>query len=482
MLLLEELHRGNFKLRSLGFLGGRQQIADVLRAGFFFMLTAVTHKQHPAGIFIIRDFDFICAFLHQVGRHLRRVIVGADEHIGNGDLETVTAGLAGFHAQQFACFILGQKPGIPAVNAFGLVKFLRARDHIIKMPDKIIAIERQNLCIDGFFPAVEPWHDDVLGIDVLSRFARGSVAALRDAHDFTRNTKMLKHGIPEEPSPLRHIHVAHVLGQLRHGHVAVHRGNAVGVERSPEALIPFGPETVALILTASRHRDQRGRSGIVVEELLLEFCRVLVRLDLICKGLCRTETSFVGVKRVQFFHAENIVHRDLPDESAGRSDFIVGVAHIGGLLHPMCRERPQLHRTTEGIKFIDEVALALEFQIDLLQPPARTPSHFIEGVRMRHEIQKGMVRDFHFFPVFILAVQLTGAGGQVGSNAIHNRQTRVAAKHFQPVPRIALRRRSVPGQHNADVPAIVLPPNGIAPSESKYCHVSVVSSYPISHV
>ena len=75
-----------------------------------------------------------------------------------------------------------------------------------------------------------------------------------------------------------------------------------------------------------------------------------------------------------------------------------------------------------------------------------------------------------------------GAGGQVGSNAIHNRQTRVAAKHFQPVPRIALRRRSVPGQHNADVSAIVLPPNGIAPSESKYCHVSVVSSYPISHV
>ena len=350
------------------------------------------------------------------------------------------------------------------------------------MPYKIIAIERQNLCIDGFFPAVEPWHDDVLGVDVLSRFARGSVAALRDAHDFTRNTKMLKHGIPEEPSPLRHIHVAHVLGQLCHGHVAVHRGNAVGVERPPEALIPFRSETVTLILTASRHRDQRGRSGIVVEELLLEFCRVLVRLDLICKGLCRTETSFVGVKRVQFFHAENIVHRDLPDESAGRSDFIVGVAHIGGLLHPMCRERPQLHRTTEGIKFIDEVALALEFQIDLLQPPARTRSHFIEGVRMRHEIQKRMVRDFHFFPVFILAVQLTGAGGQVGSNAIHNRQTRVAAKHFQPVPRIALRRRSVPGQHNADVSAIVLPPNGIAPSESKYCHVSVVSSYPISHV
>lgn len=32
LLLLEELHRGNFKLRSLGFLGGRQQIADVLRA------------------------------------------------------------------------------------------------------------------------------------------------------------------------------------------------------------------------------------------------------------------------------------------------------------------------------------------------------------------------------------------------------------------------------------------------------------------
>ena len=482
MLLPEELHRGNFKLSSLGFLGGRQQITDVLRAGFFFMLPAVAHRQHPAGILIVRDLDFICAFLHQVGRHLRRVIVGADEHIGNGDLETVTAGLAGFHAQQFAGFILGQKPGIPAVNAFGLVELLRARDHIIKMPYKIIAIERQNLCIDGFFPAVEPWHDDVLGVDVLSRFARGSVAALRDAHDFTRNTKMLKHGIPEEPSPLRHIHVAHVLGQLCHGHVAVHRGNAVGVERPPEALIPFRSETVTLILTASRHRDQRGRSGIVVEELLLEFCRVLVRLDLICKGLCRTETSFVGVKRVQFFHAENIVHRDLPDESAGRSDFIVGVAHIGGLLHPMCRERPQLHRTTEGIKFIDEVALALEFQIDLLQPPARTRSHFIEGVRMRHEIQKGMVRDFHFFPVLILAVQLTGAGGQVGSNAIHNRQTRVVAKHFQPVPRIALRRRSVPGQHNTDVPAIVLPPNGIAPSESKYCHVSVVSSYPISHV
>ena len=101
---------------------------------------------------------------------------------------------------------------------------------------------------------------------------------------------------------------------------------------------------------------------------------------------------------------------------------------------------------------------------------------------MRHKIQKGMVRDFHFFPVLILAVQLTGAGGQVRSNAIHNRQTRVAAKHFQPAPRIALRRRSVPGQHNTDVPAIVLPPNGIAPSESKYCHVSVVSSYPISHV
>ena len=54
-----------------------------------------------------------------------------------------------------------------------------------------------------------------------------------------------------------------------------------------------------------------------------------------------------------------------------------------------------------------------------------------------------------------------------------HKSARIVRKYFVPIEKR-------PEVYNTD--KIPLDPNGIAPSESKYCHVSVVSSYPISHV
>ena len=124
------------------------------------------------------------------------VIVFPDVDVGELRLVDIAAHQGRRHTQLLAGLILGEQAGIPAVDTQGLVKLLVSGDDVIEAPHQVISEIRDNLVVDGLFPAAQVRHEDVLSVDELSRLRRGPVAALRDTHNLTGDAEVLKDGIP----------------------------------------------------------------------------------------------------------------------------------------------------------------------------------------------------------------------------------------------------------------------------------------------
>ena len=79
----------------------------------------------------------------------------------------------------------------------------------------------------------------------------------------------------------------------------------------------------------------------------------------------------------------------------------------------MGRHRPKLCRASCGVFLDDEVALALEEKINLLEPPQRRRREFVQGVRMCPEFKKAVPGDFTLLSVAAYDVELAGGKGKV---------------------------------------------------------------------
>ena len=185
-----------------------------------------------------------------------------------------------------------------------------------------------------------------------------------------------------------HVHVTHILCQLIDGNLSVNRGNTVAVVRPLELFAPFLPESPALLRLGAGHGDDGGGRSVIEEKPLLEFSGIFVNLDLVSQGLRNPQATAVRVKGVEVFHAENVIHRDLPNQTARCPDLIEGVADVRSFLHPVRRERPQLDRATQGVKLIQKITLAFQLQVNLQEPPAGRRGHFVKRVGMGHKVQK----------------------------------------------------------------------------------------------
>ena len=77
----------------------------------------------------------------------------------------------------------------------------------------------------------------------------------------------------------------------------------------------------------------------------------------------------------------------------------------------MDRDRPQLHRDAQGRFLHDEVALALELEINLQEPPQGGVAHLMQRVRVGPEVQKRVLRKLLFVSVLIYPVELARRKG-----------------------------------------------------------------------
>lgn len=106
-----------------------------------------------------------------------------------------------------------------------------------------------------------------------------------------------------------------------------------------------------------------------------------------------------------------IIDRYLHEQAIGEPDRVVRVSHIRRHLHPMDRKRPQLHRDAQGRFLNDEVALALELEINLQEPPQGGVAHLMQRVRVGPEVQKRVLRKLLFVSVLIYPVELARRKG-----------------------------------------------------------------------
>lgn len=243
------------------------------------------------------------------------------------------------------------------------------------------------------------------------RLGRGPVAALGDTHNLAGDAEVLKDGVSQECTPVHHVHVFHSVSDLVHRDIAVDGGDAVALEHPPEALKPFSPEALPLLRGGLRHTDNEVGGGVVEEEALLELGRVFVGLYLIGQGLRLPQAPLERVQGVEVFHHEHIIDRYLHEQAIGEPDRVVRVSHIRRHLHPMDRKRPQLHRDAQGRFLNDEVALALELEINLQEPPQGGVAHLMQRVRVGPEVQKRVLRKLLFVSVLIYPVELARRKG-----------------------------------------------------------------------
>ena len=305
-----------------------------------------------------------------------------------------------------------------------------------------------------------------MGIDELSRLRRGPVAALRDTHNLTGDAEVLKDGIPQECTPVHHVHVFHAFSDLVHRDLAVDSSDAVALEHSPEALKPFRPEALSLLRGGLGHTDDEVRRGVVEEKALLELGRVFVGLNLICQGLSLPQAALERVYRVQVFHHEHIIYGHVHQQTVGEPDGVVRVVQVRGHLYPMDRDRPQLHRDAQGRFLHDEVPLSLELEVNLQEPPQGRVAHLMQRVWVRPKVQERVMSKLLFVSVLIHPVELALCKRQIGGDALHDGQAGVGVKRVYPLLSVALRRVGPPGQHNAVAPVGLARPPRTTPSKS----------------
>ena len=475
LLLAEVAQGGRLELAPLLFLGCLHETDQGLPPGLFL----------PAGVAVTHDgngprprpgipFPAAGRLGQEIGADLRRVLGVVQEDVGQGSLIHIPARLAGFLPKQLPGLVFGEQTGVPAIERHALVELLGVRHDVVKVPDKPLSIERQDLRVDCFLPALQPGHQHVLSVDVLGSVSRCTVAVFSDAHDFSGHPKVFQHGIPQELAPLHHVHIAHILGQLGNSHFTVKYGNFMAVERALIFCIPLLIESLPLIRLNTRGRNQQCWRSVIVEELLLKLRRILVRLDFIGQSFSRTQPTLIGVKRVQVFHAKDVVHRDLPDLPIGGLNLVERVPQVWGLLHPVGRHGPQFHRPTHGIKLKQEIALTFQLQVNLQQTPHSARGHFKEGVRSVHHVDERMLLDLHLVATdFIYPVQLSLAGRKVGGDTVNHGQAGVFTERVKPLSGIAFRRRRIAWDHHARVGAsILLFHVALSPAKQSHLHSS----------
>lgn len=199
---------------------------------------------------------------------------------------------------------------------------------------------------------------------------------------------MLEGRVADEGSAIHHVHVLHALCDLLDADVAAGGGYAVALKDAFEPFQPFSAEPLALFVTAAGHGDDDVRGGVVVEEPLLKLRGVFVDFHFVGDGLRLPEAPKEGVERVDVLHHEHIIHADFHDAAAGGLDCVVGVPEVRRHHHPMGRYRPKLCRAACGVFLDDEVALALEEEVNLLEPPQGCCREFVQGVRLRQKLRK----------------------------------------------------------------------------------------------
>ena len=177
-------------------------------------------------------------------------------------------------------------------------------------------------------------------------------------------------------------------------------------EHSLETLHPLCSEALALFIGTFRHPDYEVRGGIIVEKAFLKFGGIFIRFDLVRQRFCLPQPALIGVKWIEVFHNEHIIHRNLHNKAAGELDGVERVVGIGCHLHPMGRNGPKLRRAPKGIKLHDKVPLTFELEVYLLEPPESCAGHFVEGIRMLPETEEGMGGDLLFFSFIVHPEQL----------------------------------------------------------------------------
>ena len=192
LLLAEVTHGGRFEFAPLLFLGCLHETDQGLPPGLFL----------PAGVTVPHDGNgpqtipgIPCPAAgrlgQEIGADLRRVLGVVQEDVGQRGLIHIAARPAGFLPNQLPGLVFGEQAGIPSVERHTFVKLLGVRHDVIKVPDKPLAVERQDLRIDCFLPAFQPGHQHVLSVDVLGSVSRCAVAVFGDAHDFSGHSKVL---------------------------------------------------------------------------------------------------------------------------------------------------------------------------------------------------------------------------------------------------------------------------------------------------
>ena len=180
---------------------------------------------------------------------------------------------------------------------------------------------------------------------------------------------------------------------------------------------------------------------------------VFVDFHFVGDGLRLPEAPKEGVERVDVLHHEHIIHADFHDAAAGGLDCVVGVPEVRRHHHPMGRYRPKLCRAACGVFLDDEVALALEEEVNLLEPPQGCCREFVQGVRLRPKIEEAVPGDFALLAVAAYDVELAGGKGKVGRDALHHGEARALGEHLNPVVGVPLRRARPPRYHGISLGA-----------------------------